>query len=252
VHNTFLSFVHAAFGDDHETLAQIQLIAGRLFLPQCNAAQQVYFHVGINDAAKVVMLRALNYVFHGVTLIDVENDVHGNAAYLKKNNPCLALRIEPSESSVNVGEIVSPPPGAKVFRTSAVVEGVATDDMYQKQVGGSACVRLSETFIKHMSELPYTQVHVSVGAWRWGIEKIVSEAALRRICFIDWSPKGLPSERTLPQEMRTPKFAEGLAQDPDFIIWLAEGLRRAQTIDKVQPTIDRPAADIVLSDEPGE
>jgi hypothetical protein len=250
--NAFLSFVHAAFGDDHETLAQIQLIAGRLFLPQCNKAEQVYFHVGVNDASKTTLLYALNHVFHGVTLIDAEDDVRGNAAYLEKNNPCLALRIEPSESSVSCGEIASPPPGAKVFRTSAVVTGVASDDMYPKKVGGFVCVMLSETFIKHMSALTSTQVHVSVGAWRWGIEKIVSEAALRRICFIDWSPKGLPSERTLPQEMRTPKFAEGLAQDPDFIIWLAEGLRRAQTIDKVQPTIDRPAADIVLSDEPGE
>ena len=250
--NAFLRFVHTAFGDDHDLLAQVQLIAGRLFLPQCNAAQQVYFHVGVNDAQKVVTLHALNYVFHGVTLIDVENDVHGNAAYLKKNNPCLALRIEPSDSNVTVGEIVSPPPGAKVFRTSAVVPGVAPGDMYQKQVGGFVCVRLSETFIKRMSELPGTQVHVSVGAWRWDIEKLVSESALRRVCFIDWAPKGLESKRSIPPEMRTPEFAKGLAQDPDFIIWLAEGLRRAQTIDKVQPTIDRPADDIVLSDEPSE
>jgi hypothetical protein len=43
-----------------------------------------------------------------------------------------------------------------------------------------------------------------------------------------------------------------VATDPDFHAWLTEGLHRFQTIDKMQQTIDRPAADIVLSDEPSE
>ena len=52
--------------------------------------------------------------------------------------------------------------------------------------------------------------------------------------------------------MRRRNFAERMAEDPDFVIWLAEGLRRIHARAKVQPTIDRPADDIVLSDEPSE
>ncbi len=63
--NAFLSFIHAAFGDDHETLAQLQLIAGRLFLPQCNKTEQVYLHVGHKDDGRSTFLAALGHLFHG-------------------------------------------------------------------------------------------------------------------------------------------------------------------------------------------
>jgi hypothetical protein len=41
-----------------------------------------------------------------------------------------------------------------------------------------------------------------------------------------------------------------MATDPDFHAWLTEGLRRFQASGKPRQAIDRPVADIVLSDEP--
>jgi hypothetical protein len=90
--NTFLSFIHAAFGDDHDLLAHVQLIAGRLFLPQCNAAQQVYFHGGDEDSGAVALICALAAVFQGRAIMGAENDVEGNAAYFAKHGTRIAIR----------------------------------------------------------------------------------------------------------------------------------------------------------------
>ena len=208
--NAFLSFVHAAFGDDHETLGKLQLVAGRLFLPGCNAAQQVYFHIGDEHSGAVALICALASVFQGKTIAGAENDVEGNAAYFAKHRTRIAIRY-----------------GAD-----------------NEWVGGFKKMSISQAFVKQQSALTCTQTHVAFGSAPCA-ERIFIGDMKARVTFINWS-------RIIPQEMRTPEFAKNLAQDPDFIIWLAEGLRRAQTIDKVQKTIDRPAADIVLSDEPGE
>jgi hypothetical protein len=208
--NTFLSFIHAAFGDDHDLLAHVQLIAGRLFLPQCNAAQQVYFHGGDEDSGAVALICALAAVFQGRAIMGAENDVEGNAAYFAKHGTRIAIRH-----------------GAD-----------------NKWVGSFKVMSISRAFIKHQSALTRTQTHVAFGSAPCA-ERIFTGDMQARVTFINWP-------RIIPQEMRTPEFAKSLAQDPDFIIWLAEGLRRAQTIDKMQQTIDRPAADIVLSDEPSE
>ena len=101
---------------------------------------------------------------------------------------------------------------------------------------------LTDHWIKNISALLHTQTHVVCAGVAPGA---LNEAAERRVCQIRW-------HKPISQEMRRVSFAERIAQDPDFIIWLAEGLRRIHNRAKVQPTIDRPAADIVLSDEPSE
>lgn len=209
--NAFLSFVHAAFGDDHDSLARVQLIAGRLFLPQCNAAQQVYVHIGDEHNGAVALICALASVFQGKTIAGAENDVEGNAAYFAKHRTRIAIRY-----------------GAD-----------------NEWVGGFKRMSISQAFVKQQSALTCTQTHVAFGSAPCAERIFTGDVMGRLVTCLVWA-------RVLPPEMRTPEFAKGLAQDPDFIIWLAEGLRRAQTIDKVQPTIDRPADDIVLSDEPGE
>ena len=252
--NAFLSFIHAAFGDDHETMAQLQLIAGRLFLPQCNKAEQVYVHVGVNSGKlKQVMLEALGQVFHGMTLLEPENDVQGTAQYLRLSRPRVCLRLEPggtatrsvcSDGYSHEGEIVFRP-------TSVTAITHETQHTFQpERLGGFVHVQISDAFLKHMSALTYTQTHVSLPTGA-EIFKALDEASARRILVVDWTPADLSAHAARQEGVGAAISAQQLAQDPDFIIWLAEGLRRAQIIDKVQPTIDRPA-DIVLSDELSE
>lgn len=223
MHNAFLSFVHAAFGDDHETLGKLQLIAGRLFSAAPNAPLQVYAHVGGKGDGRTTFLRALEALVKtcyltasyksssGHVIVTVQNRVPPDCPYT-----CRLYIWDRDE----------------LFDEAASAATLEELKMYEF---GMLCM-------KNNSRDAGTQTHVTCA----GIPQDALDAeADRRTCRIHWR---LP----VPDGMRTPEFAKNLAQDPDFIIWLAEGLRRAQAIDKVQQTIDRHAADIVLSDEPGE
>lgn len=221
--NAFLSFVHAAFGDDHETLGKLQLIAGRLFSAEPNAPLQVYAHVGVKGDGRTTFLRALEALV--------------KTCYLTASYKFAAPRF-----FVIVQTRMPPdcPYTSKLYIWDQ-------DELFDE---AASTVTLEELKVREFGSLnmennshsEWMQTHVTCA----GIPQGALDAdADRRTCQIHWR---LP----VPDRMRTPEFAKGLAQDPDFIIWLAEGLRRAQTIDKVQPTIDRPADDIVLSDEPGE
>ena len=221
--NAFLSFIHAAFGDDHETLAQLQLIAGRLFLPQCNKVRQVYAHVGSNGDGRTTFLRALEELFKTCYLTANYKNASGYVGVTVQN------RVPPDC-----------PYTSKLYVWDQ-------DELFDAT---AAALSLEEFKVRAFSTLSMKnnsrdegmQTHVTCAGIPQGA---LGAEADRRTCQIHW-------HFPVPDNMRTPEFAKGLAQDPDFIIWLAEGLRRAQAIDKVQPTIDRPAADIVLSDEPSE
>ncbi len=242
--NAFLSFIHAAFGDDHETLAQLQLIAGRLFLPQCNKTEQVYLHVGHKDDGRSTFLAALGHFFRGFRMEGSGLDKPEGICVLVA--PKEATSKQDTASLVHESGSVTAIMGINVPRRRVAllvwdrhdewpVPSPLTLDEFKAQA-------LTDHWIKHISALLHTQTHVICAGVAIGA---LDEAAERRVCQIRW-------HKLIPQEMRRVSFAERIAEDPDFVIWLAEGLRRAQTIDKMQPTIDRPAADIVLSDEPSE
>lgn len=243
MHNAFLSFVHAAFGDDHETLAQVQLIAGRLFLLKCNAPEQVYLHVGHKDDGRSTFLAALGHFFRGFR-------VEGSGLDKPEG---ICILVEPKEET-------SKQDAASVVHESGSITAIVGVNAPRRRVAllvwdqHNECPvpspltldefkaqALTDHWIKSISALQHTQTHVVCGGVLAGS---LDEAAERRVCQIRW-------HGPIPQEMRRRCFAERMAEDPDFVIWLAEGLRRIHARAKVQKTIDRPA-DIVLSDEPGE
>ena len=75
---------------------------------------------------------------------------------------------------------------------------------------------VSDVWLKTMATSG-TQVHVMTNTLPFGCD----HGGMRRVKVIRW-------EKTIPEGQRDPDMAAKIARDPDFLIWLAEGLRRYQ------------------------
>jgi len=99
-----------------------------------------------------------------------------------------------------VGKNLSCGPRAGVARHAGAAPTSKIDDAWLKAVSASAA-----------------QVHVTTNQ----MPMCSDGASARRIEVVKW-------EQYIPVRLRDPDMAQKIASDPNFLIWLAEGLRRYQ------------------------
>lgn len=83
-------------------------------------------------------------------------------------------------------------------------------------VGRTGTMGVRDMWLKAASASA-AQVHVTTNQ----MPMCSDDASARRIEVIKW-------EQYIPVRLRDPDMAQKIASDPNFLIWLAEGLRRYQ------------------------
>ena len=200
--NAFSDFVRLAFGDDHETLAQLQGIAGRLLSAQPNAAEQVYLHTGVGDDGRWMFFEALGDIFASLSV--TETNVDG--AFGGTHNPGHVGKQHASYDALAQREA----PASLTFLCNVLI-------VWNESAECRVVDKITDAWLKGVTGM-FGQTHILCLD---GMPEGLSEAALRRVKQIHW-------KRSIPADLRDAYSMRQLRNDPDFLIWLVDGLRLSQ------------------------
>ena len=206
MNNAFSNFVRLAFGDDHDTLAQLQLVAGRLLSAQPNAAEQIYLHTGTSDDGRWVFFEALGHIFASLRATETGpgGDFGGTFNY-----GCVGKR----HASYDEPSAHQSPDALTFLRMVLIV--------WNESAECRVVDKITDSWLKTVTGM-FGQTHITCAD---GMPSGLSEAAQRRVKQIHW-------KHSLPANMRDAYSARMLRNDHDFLIWLVDGLRLSQAQSK--------------------
>lgn len=184
-----------------EQAAELQLLFGRMYIKgRQDTEERIYVHVGAGANGKTTLLNAVASVFPVARL---DNNIVGD---LKLMN-----RMRVSFAVLECGDNMSK-------QWASTMANVGAGRIAYELKCREPVTMLSESL---SGRNPSAPVFIHVAANELEEFDDHDDGTYRRMRIFEW-------KKTIPADQRDPDMEAKISRDPDFLIWLAEGLRRYQ------------------------